>query len=102
MNDHITAAFQLGASFFLCVSIVAIYRDRVLKGVSVWMVAFFALWTVYGTYNWYVLDQHWSFVTSILMAILYVIWLALCVAATMEKRAYLADAAEIRARSRGA
>lgn len=84
MNDYIMAAFQLGACFFLVLSIGAVFRDRIIKGVSVWMIAFFTIWTVFGTYNWYVLNQYWSFVTSVLMGILYVIWLTIAIAAARE------------------
>jgi len=82
-TDKIMAAFQLGACFFLCLSIRAIYHDGVLKGVSSWMIAYFTVWTLFGTYNWYKLDQTWSFVTSCLMAILYLIWLALVLMVTL-------------------
>lgn len=86
MNDYIMAAFQLGATFFLCLNIRAIFRDRALKGVSTWMIGFFTIWTVFGSYNWFVLDQYWSFVTSVLMGIVYAIWLALAVAVKIEEK----------------
>ena len=85
MNDIVMAAFQLGACFFLCLSIAAVFRDRQLKGVSVWMIGFFTTWTVFGSYNWFVLNQYWSFVTSTLMTILYLIWLAVACAAKAEQ-----------------
>ena len=88
MNDYIMAAFQLGACFFLCLSIGAVFRDRQLKGVSVWMIAFFTVWTIFGTYNWYALEQFWSYVTSVLMGILYCIWLSLAIAAKREQNDY--------------
>ena len=78
-NDLIMAAFQVGSCLFLLLSIFTIFRDRELKGVSVWMIAYFTLWTMYGIFTWYALDQFWSYLTSIMMSILYVIWLALAI-----------------------
>lgn len=86
MNDYIMAAFQTGACFFLSLSIAAVYRDRVLKGVSIWMIAFFTVWTLFGTWNWYHLNQYWCYVSGVLMSIVYLIWLALAAAATLEER----------------
>ncbi len=84
-NDYVMASFQVGACSFLCLSIYAIFRDRELKGVSVWMIGFFLLWTIFGTWNWFTLHQFWSYVTSVLMGILYTIWLALAVASKLQK-----------------
>jgi hypothetical protein len=85
MNDYIMAAFQAGACAFLCLSIYTIFRDRELKGVSVWMIGYFTVWTVFGTWNWYSLGMFWSYVTSVLMGILYLMWLALAIAARFEQ-----------------
>lgn len=84
MNDYIMALFQAGACAFLCLSIFTIFRDRELKGVSVWMIAYFTLWTIFGTWNWYVLNMPLSFGTSIMMGILYTIWLTLAIAVKFE------------------
>lgn len=85
-NDAVMATFQVGSCLFLCLSIFTIFRDRDLKGVSVWMIGYFTLWTVYGSWNWFHLNQHWSFVTSVTMGILYVIWLALAIAVKLEQQ----------------
>ncbi len=87
MNDIVMAGFQVGACFFLCLSIYTIFRDRELKGVSVWMISYFTAWTVFGTWNWYLLGMFWSYVTSVLMGVLYMIWLALAVATRNEMKA---------------
>lgn len=96
MNDIVMAGFQAGACLFLALNIVTIFRDRELKGVSIWMIGFFTIWTVFGTYNWYVLDQRWSYITSVAMGILYLIWLVLAIAAKREMKAK-AHAANVRA-----
>ena len=85
-NDIVMATFQVGACFFLILSILTIFRDRDLKGVSVWMIGFFTLWTVYGSWNWYHLDQFWSFATSVTMGILYAIWLSLAIFTKIERK----------------
>lgn len=78
-NDLIMAAFQVGSCLFLLLSVLTIFQDRELKGVSVWMIGYFTVWTIYGIWNWYRLDQFWSYTTSIAMSILYVIWLSLAI-----------------------
>jgi hypothetical protein len=92
MNDYIMALFQAGACAFLALSIFTIFRDRELKGVSVWMIGYFTMWTLFGTWNWYALGMFWSFVTSVLMGILYLIWLALAIAVKFENSERLNDA----------
>ena len=85
MNDMIMAGFQLGACFFLGLNMRALARDRVLRGMSLWAIAFFTAWTYYGVWNWHVLNQPLCFWTNVLMAVLYTAWFWQAVNATVNE-----------------
>jgi len=77
--DAITTFFQTGASIFLCLNILQLKRDRELRGVSIWTIAFFTVWSYWGIFLFYSLDLFWSMVSNAVMAVAYTVWLALAV-----------------------
>jgi hypothetical protein len=72
--DAINGAFEAFASVFVFLSILRLYRDRSVKGVSPIGVAFFASWGYWNLIYYPHLNQWWSTVAAGLVAVLNTIW----------------------------
>lgn len=79
MIDQVTAVFQLGAVFFLCVNIFQLYKDRELKGISMFMMTFFTVWGYWGIFMFYTLGQPFSMWTNVGIAGAYTVWLGMAI-----------------------
>ena len=60
MNDLVNGAFEMLGGFFILLSIIRLWRDKKVRGVSVVHVAFFWLWGVWNVYFYPSLGQAWS------------------------------------------
>jgi len=69
MNDIINGMFELLATPFILFSLVKLYREKVVRGVSFVHVAFFAGWGIWNLYYYPSLGQWASFVGGIGVAV---------------------------------
>ena len=77
MVDFITSLFQAGAVLFLLLNVRQLWRDKELKGISLWMILYFTLWGYWGIYMFWDLKQYWSMLTNIGIAGAYTVWIGL-------------------------
>ncbi len=69
MNDLINSAFELAGSLFLGFNILAIRRDKVLKGASWLPIVVYCLWGYWNLVYYSSLDQWLSFAAGLGVAI---------------------------------
>ncbi len=74
MNDSINAAFELGAGFFVLLSIRKAYQDKAVAGLSVWHIAFIAVWGFWNIYYYPTLGQMYSFYAGVFLVNVNTIW----------------------------
>ena len=77
MTDAITSLFQIGAIVFLIINILQLNKDKELKGINIWMIIYFTVWSYWSIYMYVELDQFLSALMSIGIAVAYTIWLFL-------------------------
>lgn len=77
MNDIINAIFECSGGFFVFLSILQLIKDKRVAGVSPWCVGFFMSWGYWNMYYYPSLDQFWSGIGAIGVAITNTIWLYL-------------------------
>jgi hypothetical protein len=77
-QDKVNAAFEVGGSLFILLSIRRLHRDKVVKGVSWIQVAYFMVFGLWNIYYYPSIDQFWSFIGGIGVVIANMIWLCQC------------------------
>lgn len=75
--DIINALFEAAASIFVWFNVMALRRDRVVKGVHWTPIAVFAVWGYWNMYYYPHLDQWWSFFAGIGVAVANTVWILL-------------------------
>jgi len=64
-QDFVNALFLLGATLFMGLNIIQLYKDKMVRGVSVWPFVYFLLWNLYSLYYLVHLNQLVSFVLEL-------------------------------------
>jgi len=64
-QDYVNALFLLGATLFMGLNIIQLYKDKMVRGVSVWTFIYFLLWNLYSLYYLVHLNQLVSFVLEL-------------------------------------
>ena len=77
--DKINSGFEIAGGLFIVLSIVQVLCDRAVMGVSLWHVAFFAVWGYWHLYYYRVLRQRWTLYASITITAANTVWLALLI-----------------------
>lgn len=72
--DMINGLFELGGGLLICLSIRRLHIDKVVRGVSVLPVTFFAAWGYWNLYFYPHLDQWWSFIGGLMVVGANTIW----------------------------
>ncbi len=72
--DLVNGALEASSSLFVLLSIRRLCRDKVVRGVSVVGVAFFALWAYWNLFYYPQLNQWASFYGSIGLAVADTVW----------------------------
>lgn len=80
MNDLINGSFELLAGVMILNNCRVLYRDKLVRGVSVWTTVFMSAWAIWNLYYYPSLDQWWSFVGGIVVGVGNVAWVTLAVA----------------------
>lgn len=74
MLDIFNGIFELCGAPFVLLSIVKLHREKVVKGVSFYAVAYFTAWGIWNLYYYPQLDQWWSFAGGIALVVVNGIW----------------------------
>ncbi len=61
-QDTVNAAFLFGATLFMGLNIMQLYKDKLVRGVSAWPFIYFLSWNFYSLYYLVYLNQLVSFV----------------------------------------
>jgi len=75
LPDLINGLFELCGGFFILFSVVKLYRDKIVKGVSWVHVAFFSSWGFWNLFYYPHLDQWLSFYGGLWIVTVNCIWL---------------------------
>jgi hypothetical protein len=60
--DFINGSFECLGGILVALSIRRLWRDKIVRGVSAWPVAFFMTWSLWNLWYYPSLHQWWSFV----------------------------------------
>ena len=77
MNDLINAGFESMAGVVVFLSAWRVYKDKQVRGVSLWMVIFMLAWGIWNLYYYPSLDQWGSFYGGLSVAAANITWIAL-------------------------
>jgi hypothetical protein len=75
-NDLINGLFEFGGALLICLSILRLNRDKCVRGVSPYPVAFFASLGFWNIYYYPSLDQWYSFVGGLAVVTANTVWLS--------------------------
>ena len=73
--DIINACFELFGAPFALLSIIALYRKKVVRGVSWVHISFFALWGLWNLFYYPYLGQWYSFAGGVALTSINSVWL---------------------------
>ncbi len=74
-NDIINGMFELISGVLIILNILKLYKDKVVKGISVIPTILFTLWGIWNLYYYPSLNQYFSFAGGLLLATTNFIWL---------------------------
>lgn len=77
--DMVNGVFEVLGGLCLCLNCWRIYKDRQVKGVSVWPVLFFTSWGFWNLFFYPSMGAWFSFYGGILIAIANVVWISLVI-----------------------
>jgi hypothetical protein len=78
-QDFINGVYEMLGAPFIVLSILNLYKEKVVKGVDWRAVAFFSTWSVWNLYYYPHLDQWASFFGGIFIAIANAVWLVMMI-----------------------
>ena len=73
--DLVNGTFEMAGGLFIILSIIKLYDDKKVRGISCLAVGFFAVWGYWNLYYYSHLDQWWSWYGGVLVVITNTIWL---------------------------
>lgn len=73
--DLINGIFESIGGFFIALSVVKLYREKIVRGVSAIHVAFFTSWGFWNLYFYSAIDQWFSFWGGLLLVAVNTVWL---------------------------
>lgn len=68
-HDQINAAFEFFGGLFILNNCISLYRDKVVKGVTVTSTTFFCAWSVWNLVFYPALGQWYSFIGGLLIVV---------------------------------
>lgn len=101
-GDTVNSFFEGGLGVLVWHSIYRLYKDKEVKGFSMWVQAFVTLWGYWNCWYYPSLGQWFSFTGGVLLAIANTIWFSLALYYLYQKKshAYLVEETERRFRPR--
>ena len=79
MNDFINGSFELMAGTLLLVNCWKLHKDKRVRGVSIFVTAFFGLWGFWNLYYYPSLNQTASFIGGIMVVFANTLWVGMAV-----------------------
>jgi len=76
-NDIMNALFEFTGGLFLWMNVITLYKDKVTKGIYYPTVVFFFLWGIWNLWYYPSLNQWWSFVGGLWLAMANLVWILL-------------------------
>jgi hypothetical protein len=77
MNDLINATFEFIGALFIMNHCRVLYKDKVVRGVSIISNIYFGSWGVWNLFFYPSLGQTWSFYAGITLTLSNAIWIAM-------------------------
>ncbi len=74
--DAVNALFELGGSVMVWLNVIALYRDKQVRGVRAWPITFFTMWGCWNLYYYPHLAQWYSFFGGVSITLANIIWVA--------------------------
>ena len=74
-----SVGFEILSCLFLSFNIWSLYRDKIVKGISLSSGAFYATWATWNVFYYWSLNQPLSFWAGILVATLTTWWIVLAI-----------------------
>ena len=78
-NDKINGVFEAFGGAFIVLSVIQVWMDKSVAGVSLYHVGFFAAWGYWNLYYYKAIQQRFSFLASIGVTAANTVWLALLI-----------------------
>lgn len=78
-QDLINGSYELFGGVFILLSIIKLFRDKHVRGVSVWHAAYFTSWGIWNLYYYPHLNQWASFVGGIGVVATNGVWVLLMI-----------------------
>lgn len=75
--DIINALFELFGSIFLTMNCVRLYKDKTIKGVSIWPTTFYSSWGAWNLYFYPMTNNMLSFYAGILVFLSNTVWVCM-------------------------
>ncbi len=79
MNDVVNGIFEVIGGVLLVINCRSLFRDKTLKGVSVWPAVFFTAWGYWNLYYYPSLGQWVSFWGGIVIVSVNTVWIGMVV-----------------------
>ena len=73
--DLINSLFEISGGFFIGISILKTYKDKIVRGVSWLTVSFFAVWGYWNLFYYPSLNQWLSFSGGVFIVTMNTIWI---------------------------
>lgn len=76
-NDIINAAFEFSGSLFVLNNCWTLYRDKLVRGVSLLTTLYFTSWGGWNVFYYPSLGQRWSFIAGMCICTANILWISL-------------------------
>ena len=79
LPDVINGGFEAFGGIFILNHCRALYKDKLVKGISIISTIFFLSWGLWNLYYYPSLNQWWSFYGGLLIAVSNVLWISMMI-----------------------
>ena len=86
VQDIINGCFETLGAPFIILNVVKLYKQKLVRGVSLWHPVFFGSWSLWNLYYYPYLGQWFSFLGGILITISTATWLAMLLYYTQKEK----------------
>lgn len=77
--DLINGLFELGASLFIANNCRILYKDKMVRGVSIISTMFFTTWGFWNAFYYPYIGQKWSFYFGLMVCLVNVVWVSMMI-----------------------
>lgn len=79
LPDVVNGVFEFAGGFFLFRNCFLLYRDKVVRGVSITTTGFFTIWGFWNLYFYSALNQRFSLAGGILLVSANALWVGMAI-----------------------